>query len=142
MATCKNVGLRLTAIAFACVLALPGLALADPAREAQLEQRVSELERQLADLIAEIKTQRTAAPVAAAPAVPAGKLPIQAVSLTPGSPAGTTLRYGGFIKADFMATKAHDGQLADARACCDGRWNGIELRHTNLRHAMVDASHE
>ena len=117
MVTKTNIGLRLTAIAFACVIALPGIAHADPAREAQLEQRVADLERQLKDLITEVKSQRAAPAVAAAhapAALPAGKLPIQVVSLTPGSPAGTTLRYGGFIKADFMATKAHDGQFADS----------------------------
>jgi len=115
MVTDKNTGsLRFVSLAFACALALPGIAHADPAREAALEQRVADLERQLKDLIAEVKTQRAAAPAPAAPAVPAGKQPIQVVSLTPGSPAGTTLRYGGFIKADFMATKAHDGQFADS----------------------------
>jgi len=116
MVTSKKFRSRLTALAVACIVAMPGVAAADPAREAQLEQRVSELERQLKDLIADIKTQRAAPAVASAPAVPAGKQPIQVVSLTPGSPAGTTVRYGGFIKADFMATKAHDGQLADGAA--------------------------
>lgn len=116
MVTSKKFRSSLTALAFACIVALPGVAAADPAREAQLEQRVSDLERQLKDLISDIKTQRAAPAVAAAPVVPAGKQPIQVVSLTPGSPAGTTVRYGGFIKADFLATKAHDGQLADGAA--------------------------
>lgn len=108
-------GLRISKLVIACMIALPAMASADTAREIELEQRVSELERQLQDLIGEVKAQRSVAATAPAPAaaLPAGKLPIQAVSLTPGSPAGTTLRYGGFIKADFMATKAHDGQLAD-----------------------------
>ncbi len=113
----KNMKRKLLAIA--CLLVLPGAVAAQTPREAQLEQRVTELERQLTELMGEIKAQRAAPAVATAPApaaVPAGKLPIQVVSLTPGSPAGTTLRYGGFIKADFMATKAHDGQLADNAA--------------------------
>jgi hypothetical protein len=117
----KKIGPRMSALALACAIALPGIAAADSAREVQLEQRVSELERQLKELISEIKTERAAAPVATAPVaaapapvvLPAGKLPIQLTSITPGSPAGTTIRYGGFIKADFLATKAHDGQLAD-----------------------------
>lgn len=110
---------RLAAIAAACALALPGVAAAQSASREQLEQRVAELERQVQELVGELRAQRAAPPPAAAPAapavaaVPAGKQPIQAVSLTPNAPAGTTLRYSGFIKADFMATKAHDGQLAD-----------------------------
>ncbi|MBX3691323.1 MAG: hypothetical protein KF907_03985 [Dokdonella sp.] len=115
MVTSKNrTGLRLSSLAIACALVLPGVVHADSEREAALEQRIAELERQIQELAAEFKAQRAAPAPAAAPAVPAGKLPIQAVSLTPGSPAGTTLRYGGFIKADFLATKTHDGQLADS----------------------------
>lgn len=114
-----KINLKRNLLAAACLLVLPGAVSAQTPREAELEQRVSELERQLKELLGEIRTQRAAPAVAATPApaaLPAGKLPIQAVSLTPGSPAGTTLRYGGFIKADFLATKAHDGQLADAAA--------------------------
>ncbi|MEO8011942.1 MAG: hypothetical protein ABI650_09885, partial [Dokdonella sp.] len=113
MAIFKN-NLRRNMLATACLLVLPGAVAAQTPREAQLEQRVSELERQLKELMGEIRTQRAAPAVAATPTLPAGKVPMQVVSLTPGSPAATTLRYGGFIKADFMATKAHDGQLADA----------------------------
>lgn len=108
----KNRRLRWSAIALGCALALPGAAAAVSREE--LEQRVSELERQVQELVGELRRQRdTTAPVAAA-VVPAGKQPVQAVSLVPNSPAGTTLRYTGFIKTDIMATKAHDGQLADA----------------------------
>ncbi|ANB16113.1 DcaP family trimeric outer membrane transporter [Dokdonella koreensis] len=113
----SGTSLRRTALALACALGLPGLAAADEAREAALEARVSQLEQQLTEVLTELRSQRAAAAAAPAPAaaavVPAGKQPIQVVSITPGSPAGTTFRYGGFIKADFMATKAHDGQLAD-----------------------------
>ncbi|HMM67847.1 MAG TPA: DcaP family trimeric outer membrane transporter [Dokdonella sp.] len=109
----RSAGLRLSALSLGCLIAMPGLALADEAREQALEQRVNDLERQLKELAAEIRAQREAPPVAAAPALPAGKLPIQLTTLTPGSPSGTTVKIGGFIKADFMATKAHDGQLAD-----------------------------
>jgi len=111
----KNKRLRGSAIALGCILALPGVASADVSREA-LEQRVSELERQVQELVGELRRQRDTTAIASAPLVPAGKQPVQAVSLTPNSPAGTTLRYTGFIKTDIMATKAHDGQLADAAA--------------------------
>jgi hypothetical protein len=106
-------GFRISTLTLACLVAMPGIALADEAREQALEQRINDLEKQLQSLAAEIRAQREAAPPAA-PALPAGKLPIQLTTLTPGSPAGTTVKIGGFIKADFMATKAHDGQLADA----------------------------
>ncbi|SFN25374.1 hypothetical protein SAMN05216289_11025 [Dokdonella immobilis] len=109
----KLFGLRVSTLTLACLVALPGIAMADEAREQALEQRINDLEKQLQNLAAEIRAQREAAPPAA-PALPAGKLPIQLTTLTPGSPAGTTVKIGGFIKADFMATKAHDGQLADA----------------------------
>lgn len=109
----KYVGLRLSALSLGCLMALPGIAMADEAREQALEQRVNDLEKQLQQLAQEIRAQREAPPAAAAAALPAGKLPIQLTTITPGSPAGTTVKIGGFIKADFMATKAHDGQLAD-----------------------------
>ncbi|HOX71209.1 MAG TPA: DcaP family trimeric outer membrane transporter [Dokdonella sp.] len=109
----KFTGLRLSALSLACLMAMPGIAMANEAREQALEQRINDLEKQLQSLAAEIRAQREAAPVAAAPALPAGKLPIQLTTLTPGSPSGTTVKIGGFIKADFMATKASDGQLAD-----------------------------
>ncbi|MBL0165046.1 MAG: carbohydrate porin [Xanthomonadales bacterium] len=108
----KFVGLRLSALSLGCLLAMPGIAMADEAKEQALEQRINDLEKQLQQLAQEIRAQREAAP-AAAPALPAGKLPIQLTTLTPGSPTGTTVKIGGFVKADFMATKAHDGYLAD-----------------------------
>jgi hypothetical protein len=107
----KPFGLRLSTLTLACLVAMPGIAMADEAREQALEQRINDLEKQLQSLAAEIRAQREAPP--AVPAPPAGKLPIQLTTLTPGSPDGTTVKIGGFIKADFMATKAHDGQLAD-----------------------------
>ena len=108
----KYLGLRLSALSLGCLMALPGIAMADEAREQALEQRINDLEAQLQQLASEIRAQRTA-PAAAPAALPAGKLPIQLTTLTPGSPSGTTLKVGGFVKADFMVTKAHDGMLAD-----------------------------
>ena len=128
MQTTTRLVLRASALALACSLALPATALADAKREAALEQRVSELERQLQELIGEVRAQRAAA--AAAPATPVaanaplpkatatvgGKPPIQETTITPGSPPNTTFRFGGFIKADFLATHTSDGQLADGAA--------------------------
>lgn len=114
-------GIRLTALVAACLVAMPGITHADEAREKALEQRVNDLERQIQELAAEIRAQReatteVAAAVAKAPpaaAVSAGKIPVQVTTLTPGSPPGTTVKLGGFIKVDYLATKAHDGQFPD-----------------------------
>jgi hypothetical protein len=101
-----------------------GVASANEQREAALEQRINDLERQLHELMADMKAQR-AAPVAPPPAVAAsaplpkatstvgGKPPIQETTITPGANPNTTFRVGGFVKADFMATRTGDGQLAD-----------------------------
>ena len=97
----KYLGLRLSALSLGCLMALPGIAMADEAREQALEQRINDLEAQLQQLASEIRAQRTA-PAAAPAALPAGKLPIQLTTLTPGSPSGTTLKVGGFVKADFI----------------------------------------
>ncbi|HEX7770750.1 MAG TPA: DcaP family trimeric outer membrane transporter [Dokdonella sp.] len=112
----------------ALVLALasafgPALAHADETREAALEQRIDELERQLQDLMAEVRAQRAAppaTPVAASAPLPkatetaGGKPPIQQTTITPAANPNTTFRVGGFVKADFMATRTGDGQLADS----------------------------
>jgi hypothetical protein len=105
-------------------LAGPVFASAGETREAALEQRINELERQLQDLMAEVKSQRAAPPPAAAPIAASaplpkaastvgGKPPIQETTITPASSPNTTFRFGGFIKADFLATRTGDGQLAD-----------------------------
>lgn len=107
---------------------LPGVAFAQTAKEKALEARIAELERQVQLLvsaqqqqqgqIAQTQTQVTEVRAAqaqapAAPAVPAGKRPIQLTSITPNAAAGTTFRYGGFIKADFMTTRTSDGALPE-----------------------------
>ena len=105
--------------AIAAGLGMSAPAAADETREAALEQRINELERQLQALMAEVKAQRAPAPVAASAPVPkataavGGKPPIQQTTITPGASPNTTFRIGGFVKADFMATRTGDGQLAD-----------------------------
>ncbi|MEQ4576444.1 MULTISPECIES: DcaP family trimeric outer membrane transporter [Gammaproteobacteria] len=119
---------RPLAVALLFALAAPGAAFAETAREKALEARVAELERQVQLLlsaqqqqqgqitqaqsqITEVKAAQAAQP--ATPAVPAGKQPIQVTTITPGAAPGTTFKVGGFIKADFLATRTGDGQLAD-----------------------------
>lgn len=112
-------------------LVAPGTAFAQSgkghsAREQALEARVMELERQVQLLLSSqqqqqsqiSQTQQAVTEVRTVqaeqkPAVPAGKQPIQVTTLTPGATPGTTVKIGGFIKADFLATQTGDGQLAD-----------------------------
>lgn len=107
-------------------LAAPGMAFAETAREKALEARVGELERQVQLLLSSqqqqqsqiSQTQQAVTEVRTVqaeqkPAVPAGKQPIQVTTITPGAAPGTTVKIGGFIKADFLATQTGDGQLAD-----------------------------
>lgn len=108
------------ALAVACALGTVAPAHADDARQQALEARVDQLEKQVQALLAELKAQKAAAPaaVAAAPA-PAGKpgaAPIQTTTITPGSPAGTTFTFGGFVKADGMFSKYSDGEIASGSA--------------------------
>lgn len=107
-------------------LVAPGMAFAETAKEKALEARVAELERQVQALLASqqqqqtqiVQTQQAVTDVRTLqaeqkPAVPAGKQPIQVTTITPGAAPGTTVKIGGFIKADFLATQTSDGQLAD-----------------------------
>jgi len=109
---------RALAAALVVALGLPGLAFAQSAKEQALEARVAELEKMVQQLVSQQQQQQSQisevkTAQAAQPAVPAGKRPIQATTITPGSVPGTTFKFGGFIKADFLATQTGDGQLAD-----------------------------
>lgn len=61
--------------------------------------------------VGEVRAAQAQAP--AAPALPAGKRPIQLTSITPNALPGTTFRFDGFIKADFMTTRTSDGALPE-----------------------------
>lgn len=113
---------RRSALAAALLMSLNGApAFADDAKEAALEKRIGQLEQQLAELKAMVQAQKTATadkPAAdkAGPAAPGVKAPIQITTLTPGnaSPGNTTVKIGGFVKADFMESRTDGGQLADS----------------------------
>ena len=111
---------RPLAAALFVALIAPGMAFAETAKEKALEARVVELERQVQLLlnnqqqqqaqISQAQTDVTAvrtvqAQQPAAATVPAGKQPIQVTTITPGAAPGTTVKIGGFIKADFLATQ-------------------------------------
>jgi hypothetical protein len=95
-------------------LGLPAAALAQTAKEQELEARVAELEK----LVKQMQAEKQAAPAAAAtpaaaPAKPAAA-PIQTVSITPNAAPNTTFLLTGFVKADALWTNTSDGEIADS----------------------------
>jgi len=95
----------------AAVLGLPAAALAQTAKEQELEARIAELEK----LVKQLTTDKAAAPAApaaaAAPAKPAGT-PVQATTITPNAAPGTTFLLTGFVKADALFTDTEYGDVA------------------------------
>jgi hypothetical protein len=89
-------------------------ALAQSAKEAELEARVAELEKQLQALMGELKAMKPAPAPAPAPGAPPPPPPIQATTITPGANPGTTFTVGGFIRVDSMFTNTSDGEIPDA----------------------------
>ncbi len=107
----------------AAVLGMPAAAIAQTAKEAELEKRVAELEKMVNQLVSEkAAAPAPAAPVAAAPAAapakPAGA-PIQAASITPNAAPKTTFLLTGFVKADALSTNTSEGEIADNTAARD-----------------------
>src|SRR5690606_7096846 len=103
-----------TATLAAAVLGLPASAIAQTAKEQELEKRVADLEKMVQQLLAEKKAAPApAAAPAAAPAKPAGPA-IQAASITPNAAPNTTFVLTGFVKADALFTNTSDGELADS----------------------------
>ncbi len=92
-------------------------ALAQSERELALEARVAELERMVQALVSQQPSQAARnEPVntVAAPAPqPAEARPAGVTLQMPGAAPGTSIRIGGYVKADFLATRTGDGQLAD-----------------------------
>ncbi|MEH6416296.1 DcaP family trimeric outer membrane transporter [Pseudomonas sp. CGJS7] len=111
---------RPLACALLVALMLPGVALAQTAKEKELEARVVELERMVQQLVSQqqqVQTQVTEvkAAQASAPAVAAApvKNPIQATTISTAGNPGTRFSYGGFIKLDSSVTSTNDGDIAD-----------------------------
>lgn len=119
---------RPLALAVAVALLAPGMALAQTAKERELEARVAQLEKMVEQLVSqqqqvqtqvadtqaqvvEVKTAQAALPAPAA--VPAGKQPIQGTTILTAANPGTAFSYGGFVKFDAMATDTSDGRIAD-----------------------------
>ncbi|MGO1069869.1 DcaP family trimeric outer membrane transporter [Lysobacter sp. CA199] len=111
---------RPLASALLVALLLPGMALAQTAKEKELEARVADLERMVQQLVSQqqqVQTQVTEvkAAQAAAPAVAATpvKNPIQSTTISTAGNPGTRFSYGGFIKLDSAVTSTNDGDIAD-----------------------------
>lgn len=126
---------RPLAIALTVALALPGFALAQTAKEIELETRVAQLEavvqqlvsqqQQTATQISEVRntqaqTSTQAETSAPAPATAVASAPdpktIQPGTVMPAANPGTSFSYGGFIKLDAMVTDTSDGRIADGSA--------------------------
>lgn len=108
----------------AAVLGMPAVALADTAKEQELEARVAELEKLVKQLLAEKQAAPSPAPapapaaVVAAPAKPDAK-PIQVATITPNAAPGTSFVFTGYAKVDGMWSDASDGELAESNAARD-----------------------
>jgi hypothetical protein len=104
-----------TATLAAAVLGLPASAIAQTAKEQELERRVAELEKMVQQLVAEKAATPAPAPAAATAAAPAkpAAAPIQGVSITPNAAPNTTFVLTGFVKADALFT---DTDYADVPA--------------------------
>lgn len=122
---------RILAASVLVALLAPGVALAQTAKERELEARVAQLENMVEQLMAqqqhtqtqvsdtqtqigEVKTAQARMPNPA----PEGKQPIQGTPIQSGTimataNPGTAFSYGGFIKMDAMVTDTSDGRIAD-----------------------------
>lgn len=103
----------LLAAAIALAFAMPGVAAATTQEE--IEARIAELERQIAELKAAVATKAEAEP-APGPATPG---PIQPSTLTPGSSAKSVFTVGGFMRTDALLTRTDGGEIPDGATARD-----------------------
>lgn len=115
---------RILAACVLIALLAPGAALAQTAKERELETRVAQLERMVEQLmaqeqqtqasVADTQTQISEVKAAQAASAPAdGKPRIQTSPILTAANPGTAFSYGGFIKLDAMLTDTSDGEIAD-----------------------------
>jgi len=106
----NNLTRLVAATVAAAAIGLPASALAQTAKEQELEARIAELEKMVKQLQAQ--QAAPAATTAAAPGKPAAA-PIQGVSVTPNAAPNTTFQITGFVKADTLFTNTSDGEIGD-----------------------------
>ena len=117
-----------TRLALVMTLALlaPGMAVAQTAKEKELEARIAQLEAQVQQLLSLQQQQQASITQAqsaldevrvaqAAPAADPAKNVQSTPILTAGNPGGR-FSFGGFVKLDAMATDTSDGEIADGSA--------------------------
>lgn len=117
MAPTKKLRYSLLAVAVAAGLST-GPAFAQTAKEQELETRIAELEKQLGALMAELKSQKTAAAPAPAPApgTPPPPPPIQATTITPNANPGTKFFFSGFMRTEALTSNTDGGEIPDSSA--------------------------
>ena len=129
-------GLRRAGLALGLMAALgPGIASADETREAALEQRITELERQLQALMNEVKAQREQVESVVAAPPPPPPPPAAPPSFTTGK--GLTVALHGFIAASAFTQDGEftfgNGQNALYPAAgTDGNLSGFDIRNTRF----------
>jgi hypothetical protein len=108
-----RVWFRTLVLAVSTVLASSGTALAQTAKELELEARIQRLEKIISELtgkpVPDLPETAAAAPPPAAVPGPA----LQAQSITPNAQPGTRFLFTGFVKLDAIASQYSDGDVAD-----------------------------
>jgi len=94
----------ITATLAAAVIGLPASAIAQTAKEQELEARIAELEKLVKQLQAKSPE----------PARGEKDKAVQSASVTPNAAPGTTFQVTGFVKLDANFTSTGDGELADS----------------------------
>lgn len=93
----------------AALILLPGLAAAQPA-ESDTAAVIRELRQRLDALEAQLAAERTARPAEPAPAISAAAAP--AAKAGEAKVGGTTLSWGGYVKADLLYSRFSEGEVA------------------------------
>ena len=131
-------GLRMSALALACALALPAVASGASKREDALEKRVSELEHQVQALMDQIKAQREAPPVVVQ-APPPPPPPAEPKKETPAftTAPGMSVAFHGFVDVTaFSQNKSFtygNGQNAEFPVVgSKGTLSGVDIRNTRF----------
>ena len=114
----------LLALSVVAALLAPGVALAQTAKEQELEARVTQLEQQVASLLQAMQAQQATVARAqaaldeakVAPPVNEGKPKIQATPILAAANPDSRFSFGGFIKLDAMYTDTNGGEIPDGTA--------------------------
>jgi hypothetical protein len=113
--TSRSLRRATVAILGIALLGASTLAMAQTAKEQELEARVAELEKLVQQLLAEKKVSPApAAGAAAAGGAAAPKPMVQAGSITPNAAPGTSFLFTGYAKVDGLWTDTPDGEIPES----------------------------